>query len=96
VRRHDLFEAVRREWSVAGQAFVEHARERVDIYRECGIPVAEPLGGHVVKRADLGAGQRQPGVALRLGDTEVDEVGKVRGRDDDVLWLDVPVNQLAA
>lgn len=93
MRGHELLEIVTGKRRVSGQRLVQHARQRIDIDGGCGYLSANPFGRHVIQGADLGPRRRQPGVALGLGDSEVDQIYKVGGGDDDVLWLDVAVDQ---
>ena len=93
VGRHQLLEIVTGKRRVAGQQLIEHARQRIDIDGGCGYLSANPFGRHIIQGADLGAGRRKPGVALGLGDSEVDQIYKVGGGDDDALRLDVAMDQ---
>ena len=55
--------------------------------------VVESLRRHICERADLRACHRQPGIALRLSNAEVDEISEVGQCHDDVLRLDISVDQ---
>ena len=83
-----------------GEQLEQHAGERVDVGPPVHGPVLEPLGRHVVERAEGGPGERQCGPA-RLpgggaGDAEVDQVGElvlVVAAHEHVGRLDVAVHQ---
>ena len=52
----DLLQGDGREGQLAGQAFVEHARERVDVGAGFSASGTEHFGGHVGPGADGGPG----------------------------------------
>jgi len=72
-----LLEASTLKWRAPGQHLVKHARLRIDVSRGCGRLVVESFGCHIVEAANLLAGHRQMGVALGLGDIEVQLVGEM-------------------
>ena len=88
-----LFEAVAREGALAGQRFMEHTGQGVDVCAGVGRAGAEPLGGHVGPGADGRAGAGQPGFPGGAGDAEVDEIGEVVFGDQDVGRLHIAVHQ---
>ncbi len=81
--------AVRRR---TGQAFVQHARQRVDVGPVGHLVVGEPLRSHVFPGADRGAELGEFFVGGRAGDAEVDEVGEVVTGDQDVGRLDITMH----
>ena len=88
-----LLEALHRIGPRACQAFVEHARQRVDVRAQIDLAALEPLGRHVGHRAQRAACRRQPLLAGRAGQPEVDQVGEVAVGDQDVGRFDVAVDQ---
>ena len=88
-----LFEALRRIGPVTGQAFVEHARQCVDVGRRVDRLALEPLGGHVRHRPQRAARRRQPDFPGSARQAEVDQVHEVAVGDQDVRRFDVAVDQ---
>ena len=88
-----LLETFRRIRPHAGQAFVEHACQRVDVRRRIDRLALESLGGHVGHRAQRAARRRQPHLACGAGQAEVDQIHEVAIGDQNVRRLDVAVDQ---
>lgn len=88
-----FFQCLTVEGPLAGEAFVEHAGQRIDVgpVIRCA---PEALGRQVGNGAHRGAGVGELGVGFRAGQTEVDEVDEVvGGGDQDVHRLDVAMDQ---
>ena len=93
MRRNLLFGAISREWLSSGQAFMKDASQRVDVGGGIRLSSGEPLWRHVMPSAQRTSGAGQPAFAYRVGNTEVDQVGKVELCKQDVRRLDVPMDE---
>jgi len=78
----------------AGQALIEHTRQRIDV--GAGILLgsgAQPLRCDVLERADRIARLGQPRFIRSPGDPEIDQVSEVVAIEQDVGRFDVAVHQ---
>ena len=89
----DLFEGGAGERWFAGEAFEEHAGKGVDVGAGLDVTGPEPLGGHVGPGADGRAFGGQLRIVRGAGDAEVDEVGKIVVRQQNVGGFDVTVHE---
>ena len=74
-----------------GQCLVEHATEGVHVGGGADLLAAPLLGRHVLDRSDDGGLAQNTGLAKRLGQPEIREVGAV-ALQEDVVRLDVAVD----
>ena len=88
-----LLEAVHRIRPRTCEAFVQHACQRVDVRAWVDVTALESLGRHVGHRAQRAARGRQPLLAGRARQAEVDQVREVVLGDQDVRRFDVAVDQ---
>ena len=72
---------------------MEHARQRVDVRTPIDRSALEAFRGHVPQRAQRVARRRQACFLGGAGQPEVDQVGEVARRHQDVRRLDVTVDQ---
>src|SRR5882757_7151156 len=94
---HEGAEVLRSVGRCAGEAFVQHAGQRVDVGTVGDVVVAEPFRRHVAPAAHRGP--RLGELVLvggRGGDAEVDQVGEVVLGDQDVFRFDVAVDDRGA
>ena len=79
---------------LAGQHFVEHDSQRVDVAAAVAALALDLFGRDVFGRAHhLGKlGERQPARAFLAGDAEVDQLDAVFGIDHDVFGLQVAMH----
>ena len=75
------------------QAFIEHARQRVDVGPRIALPAVEPLRRHVGERAERAPGRRHARLTGGARQPEVDEVREISCGDQDVRRLHVAVDQ---
>ena len=76
----------------AGQAFVQHACQCVDVGAVGHLAVGKPFGRHVFPGAHRGAELGEFLVGGGAGDAEVDQVGEIIAGDQDVGRFDVAVH----
>ena len=88
-----LFQAVTGKWAAAGQAFIQHTCQRINVRAGIGLTGAEPLRRHVAQGADHPAGRRQAGLAHRARDPKIDKIRKVVVVEQSVGRLDIPMHQ---
>src|SRR5712664_135121 len=86
------------EREMACEHFMEDGPERVDVGARVAAPPADLLRRDVVGRTDGGreAVPGEPASRLVERDAEVDDLHLPRGRDQDVLWLQVAVHDSVA
>ena len=75
-----------------GEAFVQHARQRIDVGAVGHDAAGEPFGRHVGVGAHRRAQFGQLLVTGGVGDAEVHQIGEVVAIEQDVLGLDVAVH----
>ena len=93
MRRDLLLDTAARYDPPPRQTLEEHARQRVDVGARVDGVVLEPFGRHVGDGADGAARTRQRRVVGAARDAEVDEVGEIRRRDEDVRRFDVAMDE---
>ena len=89
----DVLKAIAGIRGGSGQGFVQDASQRINVGRRRGRLAREPFGGHIREGADRATGGREPGVTVRLGDAEIDQIGEVGRGNDDVLGFDIAMDQ---
>ena len=90
---NDRFRGIDLKRHLTRKRLVENTCQGVYVYRRGDLLVGKPFRRHVRPGTNLGTGRREAGIAHHFGDAEIDQVGEIGWRDNDVLRLDITMDK---